>query len=104
MTERAYCLGCGLEVGALALIEGKRVTDPSYAKAYVVDPHVVQRVRFILRRLARERGGEPEWAYHLKLLWVPRQVRGESVRGYWQRGVCGPTLLGEPETTWERDV
>lgn len=70
-----------------------------HPKAYVVDPHMVERARFMVRAHERSTGEAPEWAYHLEFVFVPRPVY-ESVLGYWERRLCGPAILGEPELTW----
>ncbi len=74
-----------------------------HKRAYVIDPHLFERARFMVRARASQlpKGeDESEWAYHLRFVWVPTHVPGgESVLGHWQRHLCGPAFV-EPDMAW----
>lgn len=92
----AYCPVCRREVGPGALIEPESVGGGK--RAYVADPHVLQRAQFVVRARERESGEPVDWAYHLDFVWVDACVPG-AVEGYWQRTLCGPVFI-EPEMGW----
>lgn len=93
----AWCPVCRAEVSGGSLVEPGDAARVG-KKAYVVDPHMVQRAAFIVKAHEREAGERIDWAYHLDFVWVDACVPG-AVKGYWQRRLCGPAII-DAEFGW----